>query len=199
VKVLLTILFIWICAIGYKYTYVLPPTRVVNGVCVIAAFYPSTIVSSVAGLINCFVEFIFPLFLILFCYIQMWRGLKKKVETQCGPTTVGGGGIRVTNASMSRVRRNILTTLVIIVTFFIVLNSYKQTLVLLKFLQIAPLDLSSVYFNISQILAFMNATIEPYLYLLYHREFQIGFRKLFKLGGKVTDNDTTQTNASSAA
>jgi len=187
---MVTIMIIWIFAITFKYAYGIPPTRAVNGVFIIAGFYPSTIASFVAGLINCFIEFFFPLSLILFCYIQMWRTLRNKVGPPSGPNTVNSG-TKFTNASMSRVRRNILTTLVIIAAFFIVCNSYKQTLMLLNFLHIAPFDLTSVYFNISQILAFMNATIEPCIYLLYHREFQIGFRKLFKRGVKRTNNNTS--------
>jgi len=199
VKVIVTIVVIWILAILYRYAYSLPPTRAVNGVCIIAAFYPSTFASSLGGLINWFIEFLFPLSLILFCYIQMWRALRNKVGPPSGPITVTvSSGTKSTNTSMSRVRKNILTTLVIIAAFFIVCNTYKQILVLLKYLSIIVWDSTSMSFNISQILAFMNATIEPYIYLIYHREFQIGFRKLFKCGVKRTDNDTSQTNASSA-
>ena len=178
-KVVVTILIVWLFGFTYKYAYILPTTRVVNGVCSIANFYPSVLASTVGGLMNCFVDFIFPLILILFCYIRMWRRLRNKVKPHFYPTALSSEA-RATNTSMSRARRNILKTLVIIVSFFIGFNAHKQLLMLMKFLHIVVLDLSSVNFNISQILSFMNATIEPYIYLLCHREFQIGFRKLFK-------------------
>jgi len=180
VKVVVTIMVIWIFGITFKVSCLLPTTRAVNGVCILYGFYPSALASSAAGVLNICVAFIFPLFTIFVCYIQMWRKFRNKVKPHSGPNAQ----IIVTsstNATMSRARRNILTTLVIVVAFLIVCNSYKQGLMLLNFLHIISIDANSVYFNISRILSFMNATIEPYIYLSYHREFRAGFRKLFKL------------------
>jgi len=180
VNVKVTIMVIWIFGITFKVTGMLPTTRAVNGICIISRFFPSAFASSATGVLNCSVSFIFPLFIIFVCYIQMWRKLRNKVKPHGGPFTQSTS-TKSTNASMSRARRNILATLVIIVAFLIVSNSYKQVLLMLNYLHIIYLDLRSVYFNISQIIAFMNATIEPYIYLSYHREFKAGFRKLFKL------------------
>jgi len=194
-KVKLTIVGTWIFAIAFKFTYISSTTRAVNGVCLICEFYPSAFVSSAAGLLDCFVAFLFPLFIIFLCYILMWRKLQTKVKPHSGPTRQSVGTTS-NDASMSRARRNILTTLFIVVAFLIVCNSYKQTLIVLKFLHVYAVDLGSVFFNISQILSFMNATIEPYIYLSYHREFQAGFRKLFKMT-KVSDLENSRQTKSS--
>jgi len=133
VKVKVTIIFIWIFGITYKYSYLLPGTRAVNGVCIIYEYYGSSPLLSSAsarGVLNSFVDIIFPLFVIFLCYILMWRELRNKVKPHGGPTTQSIGTTSI-NASISRARRNILTILVIVVAFLIACNSYTSCVKLL--------------------------------------------------------------------
>jgi len=180
VKVIGTIVIVWLTGFIQKFSYQLPTSGAVNGFCYIAVFYPSRTASFVAGLTNGVFDFIFPLFLISFCYIQMWRCLKNKVKPQpAGPNISVKDRKYPLGSNLSQARKNIFVTLVIIVAFFVVCNTYKQVLILLRNLYIVPLDFTSIGFNVSQIMSFVNSTIAPYVYLLHHREFKNGFRKLF--------------------
>jgi len=89
VKVLLSILIVWLIGFVQKCLFILPTTRPVNGVCMLAKFYPSRTVSSVTGFINFIIHFLLLLSLISFCYIQMWRSLRNKIKSHPSPAVLG--------------------------------------------------------------------------------------------------------------
>jgi len=195
-KVIITIILVWLFGLLIQFSYVLSTTRAVNGTCRVVSFFPSRAVSSFAGVLNFLIEFIFPLLIISFCYVQMWRCLQSKVKPLSGPNDAVSGNTSGPLISLSRARRNILKTLFIIVASFMICNTHKQILLLLHFLNILPLDVFALNFNVSQILSYVNATVDPYIYLIFHKEFQIGLRKLFKRGArsKRGDNSTIRSN-----
>ena len=119
-----------------------------------------------------------------------------KVAPQSSAPAASGVITVAPPSSISRARKNIIMTLLIVASFFIGCNLLKQLLLLVKFLGIAQVNTNSVIFNVSQILSIVNATIEPFIYLLHHREFQTGARKLFhlKVNGGLKDEEGSQIN-----
>ena len=75
-KVIVSITIVWLIAVVDKTLQLTLTSGVANGVCKISVFYPSLGASTTAGLINCFIDFIFPIITIAYCYIRMWLRLK---------------------------------------------------------------------------------------------------------------------------
>jgi len=190
-KVYLTIVAVWVIGFGQKMAYMMASTRPVDGVCILSYWFPNFAASVLAGIFNWIVEYFIPITVIAFCYVRMLRALRSKVQPWS--VTVSGNQFTPPN-NKSRACKNIFATLIIIVVSFLVCNTLKQTLLLVKYTGVYPVSITSTIFNISQIIAFVNATIEPYIYFLQHREFKTGLRNLIckkKISGQSSDDYTS--------
>jgi len=167
-------------------------SNLVQEMCTDSASVSSKNASVAVGLFNCFVDFIFPIFFILFCYIQMWRHLRMKVKLE---SSTGLSNIKL---NLLRARKNILMILVLFFGCFIATNVYKQVLLLLRFMNVVLFDVNTVHFKVAELVTYMNSIIIPYIYFLHHREFQNGLRKLLcrRATPAVSGNDAPELHVS---
>jgi len=201
-KVLISISVVWLIGIGEKFALLMSPARWSETVgCFFQ--YPNDTAKKMAGLMNFFTEYVIPLVLIGTCYILMAWSLHNKVKVQHlaiathgvrGPG--GGGGPTKAVFGLSRAKKNILVTMIIIVAFFIALNTYKQYLLI--FSCFGRSKIGTLEFSVSQIFAFMNSTIDPYIYLVSHKEFRVGFRRLFHPRNQVMPYESEVTGYKNA-
>lgn len=146
-----------------------------NGTCIIQT-YASDTISVIVGTYNFLVEYLIPLLIIAFCYIQMMRSLRRNIRqapAAAAPAASSRGTV------MARARRNILKTLLIVVLVFVACTTFKQILLLAKVVGHVPLDYAGLAFNVSQVMSFMVCCTNPIIYLAHYQEFRVGMRTMF--------------------
>lgn len=147
-----------------KMPYSIGGTSVQNGYCRVQ-YYPNGTASIVVIAYNFLVEYLGPLLIIAFCYVQMARSLRTKAKT--------------TEDKMAKARRNVLRTLLIVVVLFIVCTTFKQVMLLAKVSGQVEVDYLGVPFNVAQVLSFLVCCTNPFVYLFHYDDFKIGFRRIF--------------------
>ena len=94
---------------------------------------------------------------------------------------------------MARARRNILKTLTIVCTCYILCWTWNQVYYMLFNIGIkVPLTAAVSYTGIT--VAFLNAVINPVIYTAQYRQFQISAKKLFGMKDASGRSSTTTTS-----
>ena len=155
-----------------KLCFLVPTVGVINGRCIVMPKYASTSWKKICGVMLFFFEYLLPIAVFVTCYSMMFTCLRNKVH----PHAVNvGNEVSVPNA---RARRNVLKTLVLVVVAYLLCNSFNE-ISFLAFNFGAQLDFTSYYYNFTVIAMFANCCINPFLYALQYRPYQIELRKAF--------------------
>ena len=85
-----------------------------------------------------------------------------------------------------KARRNIIQTLAIVGACFVVCHSGSQILFCILNLGF-NIDLNATYYRVCVLLSFLNCTVNPFIYALNYRQFQVGlFLYSFVISSKLT-------------
>ena len=80
-------------------------------------------------------------------------------------------------------RRNTIKTLLIVGCCFIICWSQNQFAYML-FNCGYNIDFNSTYFHFTILMVFLNCTVNPFIYLIQYRDYQIALRKIIHCGKK---------------
>lgn len=144
-----------------------------DGSCIVRSF-PTATIANVSGTYNFLLEFLLPLLIIAFCYIQITRSLSRRRSVQPGaPATVNPG-----NLAKAGARRNGIKTLFYVVLVFLICTSFKNVLVLFQMISGIPFSAGDPTFNGAQLLSFIVCCTNPFIYSFHYEEFKVGLRKV---------------------
>lgn len=159
-------------AFGFKVTYVVSTSKVVNGTCRVYDF-PDFVAQVFTGTLNLMLEFFVPLFVIACSYLGIALTLRRSVQPAAAAAASSG-----LNRRLVRARGNVVKTLVVVVVAFVVCVSFKEALLLGNYYGLLRVDFYSWSFVVSQILSYLSCCIDPFIYLLIYEEFRRGAKKL---------------------
>lgn len=168
------------------------PTTEINsrGACAVFSLWPSDSVENGIGVLTVIVEYFVPLFLLVFFYAKMTLVLHRRVEpTQ--ETAKQGEAKR--NETMARARTNVIKTLVLVGVLFIICWTLNIFNLLLSFLGYPYVNFDSDYYNFTVYLVFLNCCVNPIIYILKYKQFQVAVRYLCCRKRATEDSGTTQT------
>ena len=173
-RVVISVVVAWIFGVLFHAVMKIPTARVDEGRCLLYQ-WPTPTIALVTGLCNFFVQYLGPLIIISTTYCHMIIKLRMRIS----PDEAGSG--------MSRARKNVIRTMVI-VNIGLVLCLSLNKIYFLMFNFGYNLTLKSELYHASILLAFVNCTINPFIYLVNYQAYQ---RALGKLVGRLTGGRLT--------
>ena len=113
---------IWLVGIIYNIVTIVPTSGVVDGMCFPLAFFPSVKVQKFVGIVTIIAQFIFPLLILIFSYVNMVRILGRRVrpaDVPCYSIEANSTVIRESHISQSEQK--------CIATYRDVINNHDKT------------------------------------------------------------------------
>ena len=155
-----------------------------------SAYWPSAGLKHIIGAVVVVIQFLIPLFILLYCSGKILWVLTKRIDSnfsKCGPQS----------DTFQVARTNSIKTLLLVVLCFIICWSNNQIYYLMFHLGYA-INFSSTYYKFTVLMVFLNCTVNPFIYLIKYKDYQDALRKLFGCSNQKHGNDSEirQSNVS---
>ena len=146
--------------------------QVVSGQCVIYTFWPSKMFMSAFGLCLVLIEFLIPLIILIYCYGRIVWVLSRRIDSQFNSAEYQTDKFQIA-------RTNTIKTFLLISICFIVCWSSEQAFYFMFNLGYHA-DFNGMFYKVSVVMAFCNCTINPFIYLVKYRDYQIALKEFCK-------------------
>ena len=134
------------------------------GVCFPMIVWPSTLVHIIVGVLMIFVEYLIPLIIMIYCYSRVIWTLTRRIDSRLGM-----------DDSFRMARKNTIKTCLWISIIFVLCWTSTHVYYILYTVGYE----SQIFFTFSVLSAFANGTVNPFIYLVKYKDFQVALRKLF--------------------
>ena len=160
--------------------------QVLSGQCVIYTFWPSELFMSAFGLCLVLIEFLIPLVILIYCYGRIVWVLSRRIDSRFTSDNL--------TDKFQTARKNTIKTFLLISVCFIICWSSEQAFYFMFNLGYQA-DFNGMFYKVSVVMAFCNCTINPFVYLVKYRDYQIALKEFFNLR-EVKRHDTSDVNHS---
>lgn len=180
----------WIIGFGYEGHWA-AVNQYSRGQCTV--FYASSIIQKFTGCLTFTVEFLFPIAVMAFVYINIGKSLRSRIadinpSTTMTPTTVESIDNTGSNTEdqpaapnyREKARKNVIKTLFIVCVTYTICWAPNQ-IIYLYFNLGGALDFNGEFFSFTVYIAFLNMCVNPFIYTFKYRKFQKGLKILFKM------------------
>ena len=204
---IIIMVLVWCVGPLFNLVFSLTGIEVANGNCQIR-LRDNGIGKTFYAVAKTLVEFLLPLFIMLYCYIRMLivvhKSAKMNINARRNDSKQHGSKDAATDQK-ARARQNVIFTLVMVCACFVLCWCWNEVYILsfnLGYL-LAPFD--GIFYHFSVIMVYCNCCINPVIYSLRYREFQLAVRGLFtgcRLRKEQTQNDSvgmTKTSSTGGA
>ena len=134
------------------------------GICKIHSFWPSVLFSTIFGVFLVIIEFIGPLIILIYCYGRIVWVLTSRIDSKLETT-----GTKADTFQLAR--NNTLKTFFMISICFVVCWSCGQGFYLMFNIGY-DVDFNGTFYQVSILMAFINCTINPFVYLIKYKDYQ---------------------------
>ena len=165
-KAVIAIACVWFCGPVYNFSFLLPTSEIINGVCYPFIIWPSKVIQRIVGVMNIILLYFFPLCFMIYCYAKMVITLRMRIQ----PTS------QVDNI-MARARRNVMRTLAIVSMTFALCWTCNQVVFLLHLMGY-PNDFGSAWYHFTVVAVLINSCLNPFIYIAKYKQFQVGAKQL---------------------
>ena len=164
-----------------------------SGQCFIYTFWPSSTFNHVFGVIVVLIEFFIPLVIMIFCYGRIIWTLTRRLDSN-----LDNKGTK-TNDTFQTARNNTIKTFLLVAICFVICWSHSQGYYLMYNLGYDT-DFNTTFYKVAILLAFCNCTVNPFIYLLKYRDYQIALNSCFGFGNREAQDmsDSKVSNVSVA-
>ncbi|ELT91928.1 hypothetical protein CAPTEDRAFT_216456 [Capitella teleta] len=187
----------WMVGPAFNMAYMTPTAGIQqDGSCTVYSLYPNTESQTAVGIITVIVQYIFPLMLLAFYYIRMWRVLRRKVSPISDKpevNTVSGGARKKKPDSMARARSNIIKTLILVTVSFILCWTWNQVFYLLFNMGLINADFTSTFYHFTVVMVFCNCCMNPFIYMAKYEQFQRATKSLLRIKSTPSDSGFNHT------
>ena len=146
--------------------------QVVSGQCVIYTFWPSELFMSAFGLCLVLIEFLIPLIILIYCYGRIVWVLSRRIDSMFNSDNQ--------TDKFQIARKNTIKTFLLISICFIICWSSEQAFYFMFNLGYHA-DFNGMFYKVSVVMAFCNCTINPFIYLVKYRDYQIALKEFLNL------------------
>ena len=135
-----------------------------------------------------FIQFFIPFMVLIFCYSKIVLVLTRRINTNlvkspekvhefaANPKEVKVADTNKDNFQLAR--RNTIKTLLIVGLCFIICWSQNQILYFMYNCGYST-NFNTPYFQSTILMVFLNCTVNPFIYLIKYKDYQIAFKKFF--------------------
>ncbi|XP_077995860.1 allatostatin-A receptor-like [Glandiceps talaboti] len=143
-------------------------------------FWPNITAQKAIGVMAFLVSYLIPLSMMTFTYIRMLMVLRNQAKLH----VTNQPSITAPNYDKTRrAKRNVIKTLLLVFISYIICWSPNQ-IEYFRYNMGALIDLNSVWFQVTIIMAFCNVCINPVVYSLKYQQFRDGLKKLICKSGQ---------------
>lgn len=148
------------------------------------------------GFINLTVEFFIPLLVIVCCYASIIYMLSKRKNHD---ELSSSQQMNTAANRLQQAKRNTFVTLAIVAGAFVIWWSQTQIIYLMYNLGYS-LDFDGTYYNFTVLMVFVNCTINPFIYLVKYRDYQIALKDIcsYCMGRRHRGQQDTSTTQSTS-
>ena len=164
-KAIIAMVCVWICGPAYHFSYQLPTSEIINGVCYPFAIWPNQAIQRVVGVMTIIVQYVFPICFMVCCYAKMAITLRMRIH----PTSQIDG-------IMARARRNVMRTLIIVSITFVLCWTSNQVVFLLYLMGYST-DFGSAWYHFTVMAVLCNSCLNPFIYIAKYKQFQVGAKQ----------------------
>ncbi len=132
--------------------------------------WPNEIWHKAMAYVHLFLEFLIPLSIILFCYSGILWMLSVRIN-RSKLSENDQEGQKSRNYKFEEARKNTLVTLLIVSCVYVICWIQNQILYFLYNIGY-PIDTNSTYFNFTVWMILINSTVNPFIYLIKHKDYQ---------------------------
>ena len=165
----------------------------VSGQCFLYTFWPSATFNRIFGVIVLFVEIFIPLIIMIFCYGRIIWTLTRRLDSDLDNKGTP------TNDTFQIARSNMIKTFLLVAICFVICWSSNGVFYLMYNLG-CDTDFNTTFYKVSVILAFCNCTVNPFIYLLKYRDYQIALKLCFGFWNReaqdMSDSKVSVSNVS---
>ena len=135
-----------------------------------SAFWPSDRLNNIVGTVLVFIQFIVPLFILLYCYGRILWVLTKRIDSKFNTG-------RAQSDTFQLARTNTIKTLLTVALCFVICWSNNQVYYFMFHLGY-DLDWNGTYYKFTVLMVFLNCTVNPFIYLIKYKDYQTALKKL---------------------
>ncbi|KAK2169079.1 hypothetical protein LSH36_12g08047 [Paralvinella palmiformis] len=186
VKAMLMVATTWLLSVTHNLSGSMPYVYIAGGLCKMG-IYNSKSVKLANGIVGFCLIYLIPITILIYCYGRMAYALTtKNTSTATNATSCSTGVQQSANKSKphsnmkARAGKNVIKTLMIVSTLFILCNSWNQWFFF--FIKLGVFDyraFSTSFYQFSVVAMFANCCVNPFVYAAQYEEFQNGLRKIF--------------------
>ena len=136
--------------------------QVVNDDCLLYTIWPNPFSKNAYGVFVFCITFLVPLIILIFCYVKIVWVLTRRIDSNLS-------GVK--NEKFELARTNTIKTLLIVALCFVICWSNNQIYYLMYNLGF-NVNWNSSFYQSTVVMAFLNCTINPFIYLAKYQDFQ---------------------------
>ena len=179
-KALIGVGCIWALGIIYDIMTSTLTAKIEDGQCK-KFLYPDPVTQQAVGVFSICLNYFIPIIILIYCYSRMAWSLHLKISPSDAHPAVGNASQAQKKDSLhKRGLRNIIKTLAIVATCFILCLSWNQIFFFLY--QLGLFDytmLQSNFYHFSVVAMFANCCTNPFIYTAKYEQFQKAIKTLF--------------------
>ena len=138
--------------------------------CFPSASWPSRLFSSAWGIFVIFIQFIVPLFILIFCYGRILFVLTRRIDSRNNSSN----NLKINN-NFLLARANTIKTFLMVGIFFFICWVNDEVYYLMYNLGYDA-DWNGIYFKFCVIMMFLNCTVNPFIYLIKYQDYQLALK-----------------------
>ena len=151
------------------------------GICKIHSYWPSVLFSSIFGVFLFIIEFIGPLIILIYCYGRIVWVLTRRIDSKLETISTRADTFQLA-------RTNTLKTFFMISICFVVCWSCEQGFYFMYNIGY-NVDFNGTFYHISILMAFINCTINPFIYLIKYKDYQQALKQCLNYNRPMTNNE----------
>ena len=130
--------------------------------CVLYTFWPNPLSKNAYGVFIFFITFLTPLIIFIFCYGRIVWILTRRIDSSLNGAK---------NDKFELARTNTIKMLLLVVLGFVICWS-SNTIYYMMYNLGFKVDWNSTFYKFTVVMAFLNCTINPFIYLAKYQDFQ---------------------------
>ena len=156
-------------------------------ICKIQSFWPSVLFNSIFGVFLFIIEFIGPLIILIYCYGRIVWVLTRRINFKLETT-----GTKADTFQLAR--KNTLKTFFMISICFVVCWSCDQGFYLMFNIGY-DVDFNGTFFEVATLMAFVNCTINPFIYLIKYKDYQQALKHCLNCMRPTSNNERIKNSS----
>ena len=123
------------------------------------------------------IQFFIPFLILVYCYGRIVWILARRISSNIGDKNA----VDNVQSKFQTARTNTIKTFLLVGICFIICWSNNQIYYLMYLLGFDA-DWNSIYYRFTILMIFLNCTVNPFIYLIKYKDYQVALREFLKCG-----------------